>query len=152
MKKNSIFKQAAFLAAAGILVRIIGLLYRSPLTKLIGSQGMGYYSTAYNVYALILLVSSYSIPTAISKLLSEKLAVNQYNNVKKILLCSFIYIVAVGGGAAIIAFVIAPYIVLIKLFQLCEFFVQRSFFLDYWGFLGVIFKPLKLLPLLEFHK
>ena len=111
MKKNSIFKQAAFLAAAGILVRIIGLLYRSPLTKLIGSQGMGYYSTAYNVYALILLVSSYSIPTAISKLLSEKLAVNQYNNVKKILLCSFIYIVAVGGGAAIIAFVIAPYIV-----------------------------------------
>ena len=106
MKKNSIFKQAAFLAAAGILVRIIGLLYRSPLTKLIGSQGMGYYSTAYNVYALILLVSSYSIPTAISKLLSEKLAVNQYNNVKKILLCSFIYIVAVGGGAAIIAFVI----------------------------------------------
>lgn len=71
MKKNSIFKQAAFLAAAGILVRIIGLLYRSPLTKLIGSQGMGYYSTAYNVYALILLVSSYSIPTAISKLLSE---------------------------------------------------------------------------------
>ncbi len=40
MKKNSIFKQAAFLAAAGILVRIIGLLYRSPLTKLIGSQGM----------------------------------------------------------------------------------------------------------------
>ena len=152
MKKNSIFKQAAFLAAAGILVRIIGLLYRSPLTKLIGSQGMGYYSTAYNVYALILLVSSYSIPTAISKLLSEKLAVNQYNNVKKILLCSFIYIVAVGGGAAIIAFVIAPILFLIKLFQLCEFFVQRSFFLDYWGFLGVIFKPLKLLPLLEFHK
>ncbi|MFQ7172794.1 MAG: hypothetical protein ACLRQF_12425 [Thomasclavelia ramosa] len=44
---------------------------------------MGYYSTAYNVYALILLVSSYSIPTAISKLLSEKLAVNQYNNVKR---------------------------------------------------------------------
>lgn len=36
MKRNSIFKQAAFLAAAGILVRIIGLLYRSPLTKLIG--------------------------------------------------------------------------------------------------------------------
>ena len=152
MKKNSIFKQAAFLAAAGILVRIIGLLYRSPLTKLIGSQGMGYYSTAYNVYALILLVSSYSIPTAISKLLSEKLAVNQYNNVKKILLCSFIYIVAVGGGAAIIAFVIAPYIVPDKQFQLCELIVPRSLVLDYWGFLGVIFKPLKLLPLLEFHK
>ena len=152
MKKNSLLNRLLFLAAAGILVRIIGLLYRSPLTKLIGSQGMGYYSTAYNVYALILLVSSYSIPTAISKLLSAKLAVNQYNNVKKILLCSFIYIVAVGGGAAIIAFVIAPYIVPDKAVSALKFFVQRSFFLDYWGFLGVIFKPLKLLPLLEFHK
>ena len=111
MKKNSIFKQAAFLAGAGILVRIIGLLYRSPLAKLIGSQGMGYYATAYNIYALILLVSSYSIPTAISKLLSEKLATNQYNNIKKILFCSFIYIIAIGGGAAVIAFIIAPYLV-----------------------------------------
>lgn len=148
MKKNSIFKQAAFLAAAGILVRIIGLLYRSPLTKLIGSQGMGYYSTAYNVYALILLVSSYSIPTAISKLLSEKLAVNQYNNVKKILLCSFIYIVAVGGGAAIIAFVIAPYIVPDKAVSALRILCPTIFLS---GLLG-IFKPLKLLPLLEFHK
>ena len=57
------------------------------------------------------MISSYSIPTAISKLISEKLAVNQYNNVQKILKCSFIYICAIGGGAAIIAFIIAPYIV-----------------------------------------
>lgn len=110
-RTRSIVKQASILAIAGILVRIIGLLYRSPLTHLITPEGIGYYSTAYNIYALILLISSYSIPTAISKLISEKLILNQYNNVKKILKCSFIYICVIAGGAAIIAFFLAPYIV-----------------------------------------
>lgn len=108
---RSIVKQASILAIAGILVRIIGVLYRSPLTSLITTEGIGYYSTAYNIYALILLISSYSIPTAISKLISEKLILNQYNNAQKILRCSFIYICAIGGGAAIVAFFIAPFIV-----------------------------------------
>lgn len=110
-RSSSIVKQASILAIAGILVRIIGVLYRSPLTELITPEGIGYYSTAYNIYALILLLSSYSIPTAISKLISEKLAINQYNNVQKILKCSFIYICVIGGGVSIIAFFLAPYIV-----------------------------------------
>lgn len=110
-RTNSIVKQASILAIAGILVRIIGVLYRSPLTDLITPEGIGYYSTAYNIYALILLISSYSIPTAISKLISEKLVLNQYNNVQKILKCSFVYICAIGGGAAIVTFFLAPFIV-----------------------------------------
>lgn len=111
-RSKSIIKQASILAIAGILVRIIGLLYRSPLNIMIGDEGSGYYSTAYNIYALILLISSYSIPTAISKLISEKLALNQYNNAQKILKCSFLYICIIGGGAALIAFILAPYIVI----------------------------------------
>ncbi len=110
-RSSSIVKQASILAVAGLLVRVIGVLYRSPLTAMITPEGIGYYSTAYNIYALILLISSYSIPSAISKLISEKLAVNQYNNVEKILKCSFIYICAIGGGAAIVTFFIAPFIV-----------------------------------------
>ena len=70
-RTRSVVKQASILAVAGILVRIIGVLYRSPLTSLISTEGIGYYSTAYNIYALILLISSYSIPTAISKLISD---------------------------------------------------------------------------------
>ena len=66
-------------------------------------EGNGYYSTAYNIYALILLISSYSIPTAISKLISEKIALKQYNNAQKILKCAFIYVCVMGGGAAIVA-------------------------------------------------
>ena len=79
-KSKSIVKQASILALAGILVRIIGVLYRSPLTALIGDEGNGYYSTAYNIYAMVLLISSYSIPTAISKLISEKIALKEYKN------------------------------------------------------------------------
>lgn len=108
-RSRSIVKQATILAIAGILVRIIGLLYRSPLQALITPEGIGYYSSAYEIYALILLISSYSIPTAISKLLSEKLILNQYNNAQKILHCAFIYILAIGGGAALVTFIIAPW-------------------------------------------
>lgn len=108
---RSIVKQASILAIAGILVRIIGALYKSPLTALITAEGIGYYSMAYNIYALILLLSSYSIPTAISKLIAEKLALHQYNNVQKILKCSFIYICIIGGSAAIIAYLLAPVLV-----------------------------------------
>lgn len=110
-QSRSIVKQASILAVAGILVRIIGALYKSPLTALISAEGIGYYSMAYNIYALILLLSSYSIPTAISKLIAEKLALHQYNNVQKILKCSFIYICIIGGSAALIAYFLAPFIV-----------------------------------------
>ena len=67
-KKDGFILQAGILAAAGILCRIIGILYRSPLTSIIGDEGNGYYSTAYNFYTIILLVSSYSIPSAISNI------------------------------------------------------------------------------------
>ena len=57
-KKDGFVKQAGILAMAGIIVRIIGILYRSPLTGIIGDEGNGYYSSAYNIYTIILLISS----------------------------------------------------------------------------------------------
>ena len=60
-------------------------------------EGNGYYSAAYNIYALVLLISSYSIPTAISKLISEKIALKEYKNLKRILKCVFIYVCAIAG-------------------------------------------------------
>ncbi|MBO6047575.1 MAG: polysaccharide biosynthesis protein [Erysipelotrichaceae bacterium] len=110
-KSKAIVKQATFLAVAGIVVRIIGVLYRSPLTHMIGAEGNGYYSTAYNIYALVLMLSSYSIPTAISKLISEKLALNQYDYADKIFHCAVIYITVISGVAALLAFILAPLIV-----------------------------------------
>ena len=60
--KNSFLMQGMILAAASIVCRVIGLLYRSPLFGIIGEEGMGYYSYAYNIYNIILLIASFSIP------------------------------------------------------------------------------------------
>lgn len=80
---SSFVKQAGILAAAGIICRIIGLLYRSPLTGIIGETGNGYYAPAYRYYQMILLISSYSIPSAVSKVISQRLATHQYKNAQR---------------------------------------------------------------------
>ena len=69
--KNNFIMQAGILAVAGIISRIIGLLYRGPLQSVIGNLGLGYYQSAYNYYTIILLISSYSIPSAISKAIKK---------------------------------------------------------------------------------
>ena len=77
-KETNVLAQASILMVAGIVTRIIGVLYRSPVTSIIGDEGNGYYSIAVNIYTMILLISSYSIPMAVSKVVSAKMAVLQY--------------------------------------------------------------------------
>ncbi|MCM1175060.1 MAG: polysaccharide biosynthesis protein [Blautia sp.] len=110
-KKDSFVLQAGILAAAGIIVKIIGLIYRSPLTSIIGLEGNGYYSSAINIYTIILLVSSYSIPSAISKVIAQRLAYKEYRNAQRVFQCALIYVVAVGGAASLLTFFAAPLLV-----------------------------------------
>ena len=102
MKKENnnggIIVQAGILAAASIVVRIIGLLYRSPLTAVIGDEGNGYYGYAFNIYSIILMVSSYSIPSAISKLMAQKLALGEYRNAQRVFYCTMAYALTVGAA------------------------------------------------------
>lgn len=99
--KNNYLKQAGILAAAGIICRIIGILYRSPLTSIIGDEGNGYYTSAYNIYTIILLLSSYSIPSAVSKIIASKLALKEYRNAHRIFRCALIYVCVIGGAASL---------------------------------------------------
>lgn len=103
-KKSGFVRQAGILAMAGIIVRIIGILYRSPLTGIIGDEGNGYYSSAYNIYTIILLISSYSIPSAISKVIAQRLALREYRNAHRIFHCAIIYVIVVGGIASLFTF------------------------------------------------
>lgn len=104
-KKNGVLVQAGILAAASMIVRIIGLLYRAPLTAIIGDEGNGYYGTAYNIYTIILMVSSYSMPSAISKLMAQKIAVGEYKNAQRIFHCALFYGLGVGIiGSALLWF------------------------------------------------
>ena len=100
-KKDSNFVvQGVILAAAGIIVRLIGMFYRIPLTNIIGDEGNGYYTAAYSIYSIMLIVSSYSLPVAVSKMVAARLATKQYKNSLRILKASLFYATVVGALAA----------------------------------------------------
>lgn len=100
---SSFVKQASILMIAGLIVRVIGLLYRSPMREIIGDLGNGYYGYAYTVYSILLLISSYSIPMAISKLMAERIARKQYKNANRLFKGALVYACIVGGVAALFA-------------------------------------------------
>ena len=102
--KNNFIMQAGILAAAGIISRIIGLLYRGPLQSVIGNLGLGYYQSAYNYYTIILLISSYSIPSAISKAIAQKLGEKEYRNAHRLFHGAMVYVLVVGGIASLFLF------------------------------------------------
>ena len=110
-KKNTFVFQAGILAAAGMLVKVISLIYRSPLLSIIGIEGNGYYNAAINIYTIILLISSYSIPSAISKVIAQRLAFKEYRNAQRVFVCALLYVLVVGGVASILTFVGAPFLV-----------------------------------------
>ncbi len=134
-KKDNFIKQAGILAAAGIIVRIIGLLYRSPLTAIIGDEGNGYYGFAYNIYVIILLIASYSIPSAISKVMAQKMALGEYRNAQRLFHCAILYVVIVGGVAGIFAFAAAQILVVDNAVPVLRIFAPTIFFS---GLLGVL--------------
>ncbi len=71
---NKFIKGVSVLAAAGILVKILGAFFRIPLTNLIGTEAMGYYQYSYNIYGLLFVIATAGFPTATAKLVSEKAA------------------------------------------------------------------------------
>ena len=102
VRKENFVIQGTILAAAGIIVRLIGILYRVPMTNIIGDEGMGYYSTAFNVYNIMLILSSYSLPLAVSKMVAARLAKGQYRNMNRVLRAALVYATVVGGLACFI--------------------------------------------------
>lgn len=134
-RKNDFIVQAGILAAAGIISRIIGLLYRSPLHRIIGSLGMGYYTSAYNYYNIILLISSYSIPSAISKVIAQKLAVKEYRNAHRIFRCALGYVLVVGGAASLFLYFGAGLFVRENVVPVLRTFAPTIFV---YGILGVL--------------
>ncbi len=106
-KKNDFILQGSILAAAGIITRFIGLIYRAPLTRIVGTEGMAYYNTAYEIYNLVLLLSTYSVPVAVSKLISSFDAKKEYKNSQRVLRIAFYVSLSIGGLGAVILFVFA---------------------------------------------
>lgn len=102
-KSNYLF-QGVILGSASIIVRIIGLIYRIPLGRIIGDVGNSYYSCAYEVYSLILLISSYSMPLAVSKIVSARIGTGRKNEIHRILKGALAFGAVVGTIGALVAY------------------------------------------------
>ena len=103
-KTTNFLKQGSVLAAASILVRMIGLVYRIPMANIIGDEGNGVYSAAFEIYNILLIISSYGMPMAVSKMVSAKFAQRRYRDAYHIFNCSMVFSVLSGGAAALFVF------------------------------------------------
>ena len=102
--RNTIYLQGIILAAAGILTKIIGFVYRIPMANLLGDQGNGIYSVAFGIYNIALTLSSYSLPLAVSKLVSYRVAKKEYKNARRVFRDSICFAVIVGTAACVLLY------------------------------------------------
>lgn len=110
-KQNTGFViQGTILACASIIVRIIGLIYRIPLTNILGDEGNGLYGYAFEVYNIALLLSSYSLPLAVSKLVSARSNNGQRTNAYRVFKLALGLAVIVGSIVGVAVFFGADFI------------------------------------------
>ena len=81
---NKFIKGAVILTLAGIVVKILGAVYRIPLYNILGKEGMGLFMAVYPVYAMMLSISTAGVPVAVSKLVSERLAHRNYHGAQQV--------------------------------------------------------------------
>jgi len=83
-KKQTFLHGAALLALATVVVKIIGAFYKIPLKMIIGDQGYGYFITAYDIYTVLLMISTAGLPIAMSRMISQASSVGNYNQVRRV--------------------------------------------------------------------
>ena len=98
---NTLMKNASFLMIAALISKIIGMLYKSPLSATLGSQSFAMFQYAQNAYFILLMIASFSIPQAVSKIMAEKIAFKRYRDAQKVFHCSLLYAVVAGGAVAL---------------------------------------------------
>lgn len=103
-KEGAFLIQGAILASAGIITKIIGVIYRIPLINIMGDQGQAYYGIAFEIYAIALLLTSYSLPLAVSKLVSARVAKGERRNAFRVFKAALIFAVTAGTAIGLIVF------------------------------------------------
>ena len=83
-KKQTFLHGAALLAMATAIVKVIGAFYKIPLKMIIGDQGYGYFVTAYDIYMVLLMISTAGLPIAMSRLISQASALGNYKQVRRV--------------------------------------------------------------------
>ena len=101
-RMKNFFRSAAFLAAAGLVAKVIGALYKIPLVTVLGAEGMGIYQLVFPAYTTLLALSSGGIPQAVSRSTARALAVGNTRESRRILTVSVLSLAAAGLAGSLI--------------------------------------------------
>ena len=83
-KKQNFLQGTALLAMATAIVKVIGALYKIPLNAIIGEQGFSYFNTAYDIYNVLLMISTAGLPVAMSRMISQASSLGNYRQVRRV--------------------------------------------------------------------
>ena len=83
-KKQNFLQGTALLAMATAIVKVIGAFYKIPLNAIIGEKGFGYFNTAYEIYNVLLMISTAGLPVAMSRMISQASSLKHYNQVRRV--------------------------------------------------------------------
>lgn len=95
-KKQSFLHGAALLAIATAVVKVIGAFYKLPLNEVLTPEGYAYFTTAYDIYSVLLLISTAGLPVAMSRMISQATALGRYNQVRQIYQVSRVIFLGLG--------------------------------------------------------
>lgn len=110
MKTNSYAKNTAILFVSMVISKVVGALFKIPLTNILGGIGMGYYSTAYSIYSPVFAMTAAAIPTVIIKTVADNVALEKYANAEKVLKIALAVFGTIGGvGTALIILFAKPF-------------------------------------------
>lgn len=111
-KKNTFAKNVLMLMFSQVLIKLLGLIYRLAITNVkgFGDVGNGYYSAGYQVYAVLLIISSQGIPGAVSKLVSNKVAKGKYNEAHRVFKVSMVVFGIIGFIASLLLLLSANFV------------------------------------------
>ena len=103
-RKDTFFGGAAILAAGIIVVKVISAVYKMPLVNILGSSGYADFTAAFNIFNILLTVSTAGIPVAMSKMISEANASHRHKQTHKIFRVSLFFFGAVGIFCSLVMF------------------------------------------------
>ena len=106
-KQSSFVKGAAILGIAGLIVKVIGAFFRVPLANHVGPEGMSYYEVAYPYYSGLLVIASAGLPTAISKMVSERVTMRDYRGAREVFRTAQILLLVIGIVLGLLMFFLA---------------------------------------------
>ena len=113
-KKQSLMEGALVLTLAVIISKLVGAIYRIPLTAAIGEDGMGFYSTGYNFYLTVYSIAVTGFPVAISKIVADYSAKGRFKDIKRVIRVSRILLICMGVVfAAALVLLARPYVDLV---------------------------------------